>query len=332
MKKKKSTTPKTVDELVEGWTGESGSNQHLGAIRDLVRYLSSELYEQYQPFGGKALFWERLARWLQNLDTKRDQQSLLEMVPWLLFVGLKEMEAMYRAAFVGPIARWLIDEAKLDITATDLPTLLQDELRMTFFGSIAGMDINGFARINGLAGQSDRPNFREHSRLGNFSKFKREFVKSGYKRIVAVEDMVGTGTQMVEAAPILAHMSPYKVLLCPVIVAPAGVDRWHQELKPNYGNFAFEPLFVIPENATIPKQRGSKSEPYELQRFREVLTKTWAQVRGLKPSDQLYSEFGFGDFGALVLSFLNCPDNVPPLIHYEGDQWHALFPRLSREG
>lgn len=330
--KKKSTTLKTVDELVEGWTGESGSNQHLGAIRDLVRYLSGELYEQYQPFGGKALFWERLARWLQNLDTKRDQQSLLEMVPWLLFIGLKEMEAMYQAAFVGPISRWLIDEAKLDITAAELPARLQDELRTTFFGSIAGMDINGFARINGLAGQSDRPNFRELSRLGHFSKFKREFVKNGYKRIVAVEDMVGTGTQMEEATPILAHMSPHKVLLCPIIVAPAGVERWHQELQLSFGNLAFDPLFVIPQNATIPKQRGPQSEPSEIQRFREVLRNTWRQVRGRNPSPQVRSAFGYGEFGSLVLSFLNCPDNVPPLIHYEGDQWHALFPRLSREG
>ena len=125
MKKEKTTTLKTVDELVDGWTGASGSNQHLGAIRDLVRYLSRELYEQYQPLGGKPPFWERLAGWLQNVSSKRDQQLLLELVPWLLFVGRKEMDAMYQAAFVGPISRWLIEEAQLDITAANLPTRLR---------------------------------------------------------------------------------------------------------------------------------------------------------------------------------------------------------------
>ena len=55
-------------------------------------------------------------------------------------------------------------------------------------------------------------------------------------------------------------------------------------------------------------------------------------LQGLKPGKQLFGAFGFGDFGSVVLSAINCPDNVPPLLHYGGDQWDPLFPRVPREG
>ena len=336
MTKSNRKTLKSVDELVDGWTSASGSNQHLSVIRDLVRFLSLELYGQYEPFAAMAPpFWERLAGWLQNVGSTKDRQCLLEFVPWLLFIGQEEMKTMYQAAFAGPIRRWIINEAQLDITATDLSEQLAVEVRQTFFGSIAGMQIDSFARINGLGGQSLRPNFRDLSRAGDFDRFKHDEIQGlGYQRIVAVEDMVGTGTQMMEAAPILAHMTPLKVLLCPIVVAPAGVDRWLDELKPfpEYAHFSFEPLFVIPANATLPMKRGRQPEPVEVREFRALLKQTWPQVQGTHPSSQLYSEFGFGNFGSLVLSYLNCPDNVPPLVHYEGDQWQPLFPRVPREG
>ena len=331
--KRKKKSVESVDEMVARWTLVSGANQDLSATRDLLRFLSSELYDQYKPFATKPPFWDRLARWLNNVTSAADQKRLLEFVPWLLFIGQDEMETMYQAAFAGPIARWIIDEARLDICAPDLRERFADELQQTFFGSIAGMDINGFVRVNGLAGQSHRPNFREHSQLGDYDRFKQEIEDLGYRRFVAVEDMVGTGTQMLEAAPILEHLAPKKVLLCPIVVAPTGVDTWQRELKPRLQcvHIDFQPLFVIPNNATMPASPATSESP-EVRDCRKVLNRTWNKVKGTNPSAQLYGPFGFGDFGSLVLTYLNCPDNVPPLIHYEGDQWKPLFPRLSREG
>jgi hypothetical protein len=37
---------------------------------------------------------------------------------------------------------------------------LDDARRATWFGSLAGMDINTFCRVNGVFGQSYRPEFR----------------------------------------------------------------------------------------------------------------------------------------------------------------------------
>ncbi len=330
--KQKMRSTESIDEMVDRWTQKSGDNQHLSATRDLLRYLSSELYDCYQPFAEKPPFWERLGRWLNNVTSEADQQRLFEFVPWLLFIGQSELETMYRAAFAGPITRWIIDEARLDISAPNLTERFADELRQTFFGSIAGMDINSFVRVNGLAGQSHRPNFREHSQLGDYDRFRQEVEDLGYRRFVAVEDMVGTGTQMVEAAPILTYLAPKRALLCPIVVAPAGVDTWNRELK-QFTHFSFAPLFLIPDNATLPEKKTVNSvESAEAHAFRILLKKTWSKVKGSDPSSQLYGPFGFGDFGSLVLSYLNCPDNVPPLVHYESDKWKSLFPRLSREG
>ena len=332
MTNKKAAPVTSVDELVGKWTASSEANQHLGAVRDLLRYLSHKLYDQYKPIGSKAPTWERLSRWLANVSATRDKQTLLELVPWLLYVGTDEMDSMYRAAFEGPIARWIIEDAKLDITSPDLSNQLTTEVKRTFFGSIAGMQIDSFIRINGIAGQSLRPDFRQFNRLGAITKLRKELRQGKYKRIVAVEDVVGTGEQMEEAAELLVKVAPKPVLLCPLLVAPDGVNRWHTEIKTMGKNLHFDPLVVIPPNAMIPKDRSPNTEPTELQRFRQLLTRTWGKVEGTHPDNQLYSEYGFGNLGSLVLTFLNCPDNAPPLIHYDSDQWRSLFPRNPREG
>ena len=323
----------SIDELVAGWTETSDSNQHLAAVRDLIRYLSHELYDQYKPIGGKAPTWERLNDWLLNVSSTRDQQTLLELVPWLLFVGTDEMDSMYRAAFGGPIARWIIADAKLDITSPELPDRLNAEVKRTFFGCIAGMDgFNTFIKINGITGQSLRPDFRQLNRLGDITKLRKALRSGNFGRVVAIEDIVGTGEQMHEAAQLLVKVAPIPVLLCPLLVAPAGVNRWHSEIATMGANLCFDPLTVIQPNAMIPMLRNQTPEPEALQRFRKLIRKTWGKVQGANPGSQLFSEYGFGDLGLLVLTFLNCPDNVPPLIHYHSDQWRSLFPRNPREG
>ncbi len=325
---------RTVDELVSDWTRSAGSNQHLAGIRRLVRFLDRELYYQYQPVAGKPPFDERLAKWLQNVDGEKDRRCLLELVPWLLFIGQAELETMYQAVFAGPIIRWIIDESGLSIADPDLTENLETELDRTLFGSIAGMEIGSFIKINSLSGHSFRPNFREYSELNDADALRAladKIQDQGYVRVVAVEDMVGTGMQMVEAAPALANLAPLSVLFSPIIVAPAGVHRWHSDPALQHSNLSFSPLFVIPENATIPRSAGATPESHEIVRFRKLLTDTWGKVEGATPDDQLYGPFGYGHFGSLVLSNLNCPDNVPPLVHYDSDQWSSLFPRVPRE-
>ncbi len=330
----------TIDELVNRWTDVPGDIENpgdtlkYGATRNLLHLLSRKLYADYQPFPEGPQFLERLARWLDNLrDDEAAQQLLFEFVPWLLFIGRHEMETMYRAAFTGPISRWIIDDAELGIADPELPEKFAAAVRKTFFGHMAGMDIGSFARVNSLSGQSDRPEFRVLSRYGDFDEFRNGVTTKGFDRIVAVEDMVGTGTQMLEACPILSHVDPIEVLLCPIVVAPAGVRTWLDNLKPYNSHMTFSPLFVIPPNATLPEVAPTIGEHPLSNQFRTLINDTWNAVQGSNPSPQLQDgPFGFGRFGSLVLSYLNCPDNVPALVHYESECWKPLFPRVSREG
>ena len=294
--------PPTVEELVARWTDATGDTPKYGAIRDLLLFLSRELYCDYQPFPEGPQFLERLARWLDNLrDDESGQQLLFEFVPWLLFICRREMETMYRAAFTGPISRWIIDDAGLDIADPELSEKFSAAVRTTFFGSIAGMEIGSFAHINDLSGQSYRPEFRVLSRFGNFDQFRDEIQVDGFKRVVAVEDMVGSGTQMLEASPILSHVAPINVLLCPIVVAPAGAQAWHDVLEPDNPHMTFSPLFFIPPNATLSETAPTIPEHPLSNQFRRLINDTWDAVQGAHPSPQLKDgPFGFGRFGSLA--------------------------------
>ena len=318
-----------LHELVGEWTSSSGPTQRFSRTRDLLQYLQGELYNQFQPGTDKPPFVERLEAWIQNVSNSSDQQCLFSFVPWILFVGMKEMHSMYQAAMTGPIARWIIDDAGLKLDDENLGNEFSREVKRTYFGSIANMDIGSFMKINGIQGQSLRVAYRDQNMVGNIDAFRHQ--TQDFDRYVAVEDMVGTGAQMEEAANYLTKLAPKHVLFCPLIVAPSGVRTWNVGIKNEMPHASFSPLFVIPENACLPKVRPV-NHPEEMAQIHRIATDTWNAVRGTIPSLSLFGPFGCGEFGSLVVSYSNCPDNVPPFIHHDSDTWNALFPRNSREG
>src|SRR5664279_3197775 len=68
-------------------------------------------YWQFTPAqAGQARFPDRLLGWLNNPGLLgSDAGTLLRLVPELQFVDRDDMITLYRAAFRGPIQRWLID-------------------------------------------------------------------------------------------------------------------------------------------------------------------------------------------------------------------------------
>lgn len=325
-------TQRTVLELVSEWTSASvNSSNSFSITRDLIEFLDQQLYSQFQPDANKPLFMNRLASWLANVDSTEERQCLFNFVPWLLFVGLQELESMYVAAFQGPIARWIINESRIDITLPDFQQRFRSAVNRTFFGSIAGMDLGAFLRINGIQGQSIRPDFRQLSRIGNRESL---LVETGiYDRVVAVEDVVGTGTQLLDSVPSLAWLSPKPVLFCPFIMATNARELYQQSILPDQNNshMSLSPLFVVPANATMPEFLP-QDHPELLRRIHQIAVKYNDKVCGSNPDGQHYGPFGYGRIGSLVVTYLNCPDNVPPFVHYSSETWNPLFPRNSREG
>lgn len=332
-----------VEALVAKWTAASGSDSELAATKSLLEFLSQELYGDYEPYAEWPMFWERLGAWIQNVLEEADQQALFRMVPWLLFFGKEEMKTMYRAAFAGPITRWVIEKAPLPIGSPDLAVKFEAAIAQTWFGSMAGMDIGSFMRLNGISEQSLRPEFRVLSHLGDPNKIREhlrkpsEFRPHGYQRIVVVEDVVGSGRQMRDAVPILEELREFEVLLCPIIVAKAGCEAGEKIANPNpnpTSHITFAPHFRIPDAATLGPEPASDDEPTEFGAIRDLVTRTWDRLKQA-PSYDL--PFGFGNLGLLVLTYLNCPNNVPPLFHRmteatdSSSGWFPLFPRVVRE-
>jgi hypothetical protein len=322
--------PSTIRELVNSWTRQSGNNLDLLGQLDLLDLMNKELYSKYQPFNASPDYMDRLFAWISGAPSVRDKKLLFKLACWLLFVGEEEMKSLYQASFTGVITRWVIDQQKIDIFANDADDCIREAMKRTFFGSIAGMDMGTYCRVNGIEGQDLRPDFREQAKIGELENLRKYLIRKKYSRIVAVEDYVGSGTQMQEACGCLSQLTDFRVLLCPILVAKQGVEMGTQ-LANSILHLTFEPVFPIPKEAAIPATRSSSEEPRFFSSLRQAFTRLHDRVRGNNPT-QNFSPFGFRDTGSLIMTYLNCPDNVPPIIHLKSDTWAPLFRRNPRGG
>lgn len=307
-----------TDELIRLWIYASGDTSTIVSNEILLRFLGEWSFSEYQPYPEKAGFWERLGPWLENLTLTDEQQSLFNSLTRLLFAGEADLISMYRAAYEGPVRRWLIDQENLDLTSDDFDQLFKQAKHMTWFGSLAGMDINTFCRVNRIYGQSFRPEFRFVSKFCKTFELSTWLKANSYERIVVVEDMVGTGEQFNQALPSLRDLNDFEILIVPLFIAPDGWSFVQSLLStPEHSHIACEPVMVLPESTIIRNVPMPDEEPV-ISELRSIIQR----------HDN--SLFGHGDeYGTLALTYLNCPDNVPSLYHSSFD--HPIFPRASRE-
>lgn len=319
-----------LDTILKDWKKRSGSDLSLQDEASLIRSLSEELFGDYEPFAELKPFWERLSEWIQNVEGDEDQQTLFRIVPWLLFFGQEEMKTLYRAAYTGPIARWIMTQADLKLMDPELRTRFDAAVNETLFGSLAGMDLGSFLRLNGVQRQDLRPEFRGLAYLGDDSKLQSYLRKNGYRRIVLIDDFVGTGSQMTEAIPVLTKLDNISVLISPLISASKGCETGEAIQRSSASRIAFDPYFRIPAAATV-CPNAADGEPEVFTRIRGVIARTRKRLRA-----KAGAEFGYGNLGLLVLTYLNCPNNLPPIFHrfVKPSQtklgWSPLFPRVAR--
>lgn len=325
--------PTNMDELVAEWTSKTGDTLGFRDKFELLTLLRDCLFSQYQPFPEQPDYMDRLFTWVSQLNSVQDQKTLFELATWLLFVGPEEMKTLYRSSFTEVVLRWVIDTSKIDITSSTANDELSKAVGTTFFGSIAGMDLGQYCRQNGIQGQSFRPDFREHRYLGDPKALQNYLSNPGvkqlpYERIIAVEDYVGSGQQMSEATELLSQLTSFPVLLAPILIAPEGV-KMGESLAAKYPHISFRPLFPLPSSNAVPSS-PVKAESKFIGRLRDLLERNYSTQED-NPTQPLYGPFGCGDVGSLVLTYLNCPDNVPPAVHHKSDSWEPLFQRASRE-
>lgn len=290
----------------------------------LLNYLSRKVFNDYEPAQFHP-FRARLLDWINNLPDPRDQQMLLALLLDVFYVGRREFEALFRSAYRGSIARWILNSTNLDPFSVSIENSIRtyaDELWICPVSD--SLRINSFLKVNGLKSKEVRPDWRSLARLGDESKIREYVVRNKIKGLVLLEDFVGSGRQSKAAVKFASRaLSDIPILFCPLVVCPKG-DKALIELTNGLNNVRYEPIVVLPDDVVLDFEKSRGAEATEVDAF----------LRRIMPSLQAATEefmYGFEETGAKVVLFSNCPNNTLPIFHHKSAQWKPLFPRVMRQ-
>lgn len=309
----------------------------LVAVLNEIIFHSAYRFWQFTPtHAGAARFEERLTSWLHNPELmERDVAIMLRLVPQIQFVDRDDMLTLYSAAFGGPILRWLLDEIDLDFSVDDeeFSVRLREGLDTTWFCPITdSMNISQFHHVNGIEGKNQRPSWRTLKSYGDVSKVKTYMRKNNLKRLVLLEDFVGTGTQSVPALRFaIQNFCPQvPVLFVPLIISEVGEKNIRKDIGTPTG-FSFECIFKVPLHVHVQEEPQPTDSPF-IAAVRSLVQRSFDKVRlpSTPEAKPLEHAFGFGSAGTLIVIYSNCPNNTLALLWHNSPQWRALFPRVSR--
>lgn len=296
---------------------------------DAIQYLGRKLWDDYEPAQFDR-FENRLDRWLHNVDDEADQLVLFRLLERLFFIGRAEFESLCRAAYHGPVTRWLIDELDIDVASEEAGTEIQAAIEQTWFCPVTdSMRINAFLKVNGLTGKSHRPEWRSLRRFGDPDKIRAFMQGEGLQRLVLLEDFVGSGTQMRSVLRFAASLSgELRVLACPLVVCPAGDDEGRR-LMLELPNISYEAALKIMPGMLIPPDPVPGERPLHTS-VRDLTRRVASRLGPTEPDPLSRRHHGFKGTGAVVALYSNCPNNTLPLVWDATETWRPLFPRLKR--
>lgn len=330
-----------IEELIQSW----GDNE-LSVIRLRINSLEKWLYSSYEPDKfGDGDFEQRLIKWLDNVASDDDKRVLFKLITEIFYVGPVEFEELYRCAYQGPIAEWLIDLEQIDVCAPNAQDLLKAAAKKTWFCPVSdSFRINAFFHINNLAaGTSLRPDWRSLCEMGDVRKINQYCRDHKITRLVLLEDFVGGGSQAIEAVRFAAtQIVGLKVLFVPLIICPDGILKLRDaevELCQNRPNsLRYSAVMELPSDAFLTTKHSpfSGNNTYTAA-LHKLLKSTYPQVSGgIQPGGKPYSPYGYphhNPTGGMVVMYSNTPDNTLPIIHWrpKNNAWNPLFPRHSRD-
>ena len=323
--------PAYREKLIRDW-----ADPDLNLVNRRLEMLDRCLYGTYEPSQPpKDCFDTRFTNWLRNLDNDDAQKTLFRMAADLFYVGPEEFHELYRLAYNGPIARWLIDEESIDVTASDAQARLQAAVKSTWFCPITdSMRINSFYHVNNIPSRSNlRPDWKSVAQLGDTNRVTQYMAAAGFNRIVLLEDFVGGGSQTEPTISYTAAAYPtVKVLVVPLLICPSGLDRFRALEQAT--SVKIEPIVALPKSTFIPFAPQQDEDNITTQ-YRDLALNTYSRVANNQAAgdDPPYHPLGYphdDPSGGLVVMFSNTPDNTLPLIHWDSTQWNSLFPRHRR--
>lgn len=321
-----------TEEKLRRWIYGGPGDADLQDAKDLIECLAKKLYARYEPQAGPNRdFWSRLDAWLENVQAEPDQKTMYRSVPCIFFVGRDEYDALYRVAFNHHIPTWLIDQLNLNISDSNCKTALEQAVERTWFCPISdSMRINGFYHVNQIEGTDYRPDWRSLERFGEVTKIESYLSSERIARLVLLEDFVGTGTQMRKAVSFAASLQggTLPVLVVPLVICPEG-ERTASQIESTHPNVRVASVLRLGPNVILGSSNQAGDTPLSRD-LREFARRSYTQVSPGWTVGKPYGPFGFGDTGALVVLYSNCPDNTFPFVHHQSGSWMPLFPRSSR--
>lgn len=316
-------------DLLKTWALSDSDPDEIFLDQSTIQYLGRKVFDDYEPSQFDR-FEDRLDRWLHNLDDDADRQTLFRLLNRLFFIGRPEFESLCRAAYHGPVLRWLVEQLDIGIADPRAMELLDAGVTETWFCPITdSMRINSFLKVNRLVGKSHEPDWRSLRKFADPAKIRGYIATNDIQRIVLLEDFVGSGTQMKSAIEFAASISDnIQILACPLVTCPAGCEAG-VSLAAGYCNVSYEPVMEIAGGMLI-KAESQPGEPPLYGLVRALIKKVRGRLNAPEPDPESQKYHGFKNTGAVVAMYSNCPNNSLPIIWDDHEQWQALFPRLKR--
>jgi hypothetical protein len=291
-------------------------------------------------------FMARLAAWIGNVRTDEDRQLLLEYARRINFFSHEDFLALYQAAFNGPITRWVVKQAGISLKDANLSALLEAELhRHTWYCPITdSMDINEFYHVNHIKGVEHRPSFATlamldptkkngqpalATKLRNFMEKpdRNRFAKARQlKRLVLLEDFVGSGNQIKAAIKWAANWLGVSILVVPLVICAPGIEALTQLTSQQNGTVSAAPVVTVSASELLGLKCNNRNRWSKRSEMEALAKRVRSRVGG---EDYL----GYNQTGCSVVTYSNAPNNSLPLIHSKpssGKKWRPLFPRSSR--
>lgn len=353
-------TVEALRNLVRKWdfemTGDASAKSEYGFILDQLDYHATKEWRVYLPAENPLFnpsYIERLAAWVGNMTVEADQKLLLKYAARISFFSHDDFAALYRTAMDREISRWVASQIAVRLEPAGWQSfheLIEREIhRHTWFCPITdSMDINEFYKVNHLKGVGHRPGFatlemlatREGNLIPQLSENVRRYMANPssepldprrrcppLKRIVLLEDIVGSGSQCRDAIRWAVANLGTPVLFVPLILCPNGVQALRDEEALSGGMLTVRPVIELRRNDLLgPERQGEPGWPIAAD-VEDLARRTVVDL-GIHPLDA----FGYRETGCSLTTFSNTPDNTLPIVHHKRNgSWEPLFPRIFRD-
>ena len=349
-----------TDDRVDAFGHFDSATGRFESILNRLEWFGKNEWNRYLPAENancSTQYMVRLAEWIGNVDTDKDRQLLLEYALHVAFFSHEDLCALYRTAFSGVITRWVIEQEKLSFDDADFQARLAEELyQRTWYCPVTdSMDINEFYHANHIVGVSHRPGFAllkmldeptdednadaQTRLMKNLEKYISDpnprSAAPPLKRLVLLEDFVGTGTQSAGALKWAAKNVGLPILFVPLVICAPGVKELTKIAAKHPKNVRFSPLLKLDERDLLGDNRKNVPGIPNAERIETMARDTFQKVAGGQHTNKNiapHTAFGFKETGASFVSYSNTPNNTLPLVHHRSlsGGWHPLFPRSAR--